>query len=253
MEFVSTKMAQSKIKQPEDRSLEELRRLCSSVLRDTFPVFRNAEIDACFYPYIGLTHTIRRKGPGWMVKISDHCRLAPRQVLEAVIMILGCKVMRRRPLQEYLRIYELFRNDPGIAAAVRERRIRKGRKHIASEAGRYYSLETIYRELNSAYFNNQIDIARIGWGFRRSRSRMGHYDPAHHTITLSPVLDAPGVPGFVVRYIVYHEMLHAVFETNSVGVRKRYHHGEFRRAERAYPDFARAKKFLGEYCRKLRR
>ena len=72
---------------------------------------------------------------------------------------------------------------------------------------------------------------------------MGHYDPAHHTITLSPVLDAPGVPGFVVRYIVYHEMLHAVFETASAGVRKRHHHAEFRRAERAFPDFARAKKF----------
>ena len=251
MEFLLTKMAQSKKKQPEDRNLTELRWLCSSVLRDTFPVFRNAEIDARFYPYIGLTHTIRRKGRGWMVKISDHCRLAPRQVLEAVIMILGCKVMRRRPLQEYLRIYELFRNDPGIAAAVRERRIRKGRKHIASEAGRYYSLEAIYRELNLAYFNSQIDIARIGWGFRRSRRRMGHYDPAHHTITLSPVLDAPGVPGFVVRYIVYHEMLHAVFEATSAGVRKRHHHAEFRRAERAYPDFARAKKFLARMSSRL--
>jgi hypothetical protein len=251
MEFLFRKMAQSKSKQPEDRNLTELRWLCSSVLRDTFPIFRNAEIDACFYPYIGLTHTIRRKGRGWMVKISDHCRLAPRQVLEAVIMILGCKVMRRRPLQEYLRIYELFRNDPGIAAAVRERRIRKGRKHIASEAGRYYSLEAIYRELNSAYFNSQIDIARIGWGFRRSRRRMGHYDPAHHTITLSPVLDAPGVPGFVVRYIVYHEMLHAVFEATSAGVRKRHHHAEFRRAERAYPDFARAKKFLARMSGRL--
>jgi len=244
-------MAQSKTKQPEDRNLTELRWLCSSVLRDAFSVFRNAEIDACFYPYIGLTHTIRRKGRGWMVKISDHCRLAPRQVLEAVIMILGCKVMRRRPLKEYLRIYELFRNDPGIAAAVRERRIRKGRKHIASEAGRYYSLEAIYRELNLAYFNSQIDIARIGWGFRRSRRRMGHYDPAHNTITLSPVLDAPGVPGFVVRYIVYHEMLHAVFEATSAGVRKRHHHAEFRRAERAYPDFARAKKFLARMSSRL--
>ena len=253
MELLSTKMVQSKTKGQEDKNLAELRWLCSSVLRNAFPMFRDAEIDACFYPYIGLTHTVRRKGSGWIVKISDHCRQAPREVLEAVIMILGCKVMRRRPLQEYLRIYELFRNDPGIAAAVRERRIRKGRKHIAGEAGRYYSLETIYRELNSAYFNNQVDIAKIGWGLRRSRSRLGHYDPAHHTITLSPMLDAPGVPGFVVRYIAYHEMLHAVFEDTSAGGRKRYHHAEFRRAERAFPDFIRAKKFLGEYCRKLRR
>ena len=244
---------QSKASGQENNTRTELQWLCRSILREAFPLFRNTDVDACFYPYIGLTHTIRRKGPGWIVKISDHCRKAPRQVLEAIVMILGYKVMRRRPLQAHLRTYELFRRDPDIAEAVRERRIRKGRKHIAGETGRYYSLETIYRELNSAYFNNQIDIAKIGWGLRRSRSRLGHYDPVHHTITLSPVLDAPGVPGFVVRYIAYHEMLHAVFEDTSAGGRKKYHHAEFRRAERAFPDFMRAKKFLGEYCRKLRR
>jgi hypothetical protein len=209
-------------------------------------------MDASFYPYIGLTHTIRRSDSGWVVRISDHCRHAPRQVLEAIIMILGCKVMRRRPRQDYVRTYELFRNDPGIEEAVRERRVRKGRKHIGGEAGRHYSLGNIYRDLNRVYFNDQIDIARIGWGLRRSRKRMGHYDPAHHTITLSPVLDAPGVPGFVVQYIVYHEMLHALFESTSAGARKRHHSGEFRRAEQAFPDFARAKKFLGEYWSKLR-
>ena len=81
---------------------------------------------------------------------------------------------------------------------------------------------------------------------------MGHYDPAHHTITLSPVLDAPRVPEFVVRYIVYHEMLHALFESDFARRRKRHHSAEFRRAEKSFPDFAKAKKFLGEYCSKLR-
>ena len=43
-----------------------------------------------------------------------------------------------------------FETIPALTEAVRERRIRKGRKQIAGEAGRHYSLETIYRELNSA-------------------------------------------------------------------------------------------------------
>jgi hypothetical protein len=252
MEFMSTKQFQSAVREQEDNSLTELQWLCRSVLRDAFPDFRNADIDAAYYPYIGLTHTIRRKRPGWIVRISDHCRHAPRQVLEAIVMILGCKVMRRRPRQEYLRTYRLFRRDPGIEEAVRMRRKMRGRKHLGGEAGRHYSLGEIYRELNSIYFNNQIEIAGIGWGLRRSRKRMGHYDPAHHTITLSPVLDAPAVPAFVVQYIVYHEMLHAVFENASGPGRKRHHFAEFRRAEEAFPHFASAKKFLGEYCSKLR-
>jgi hypothetical protein len=252
MESMSSNNLQCTAGRREDTDLPELQWLCRSVLRNAFPDFRAAEINVAFYPYIGLTHTIRRKGRGWMIRLSDHCRHAPMQVLEAIVMILGCKVMRRRPRQEYLRTYELFRRDPGIEEAVRERRARKGRKHLAGEAGCHYSLGEIYRELNRVYFNNQVEIARIGWGLRRSRNRMGHYDPAHHTITLSPVLDAPGVPAFVVHYIVYHEMLHAVFENASARGRKKHHSAEFRHAEGAFPHFASAKKFLGEYCSKLR-
>ena len=101
-----------------------------------FPVFRNAGIEACFYPYIGLTHTIRRKGSKWMVRISDHCRFAPRPVLEAIVMILGSKIVRRRPPRKFLEAYESFRNDPMVVESVRERRRLKGRKHIASDAGK---------------------------------------------------------------------------------------------------------------------
>jgi predicted metallopeptidase len=82
---------------------------------------------------------------------------------------------------------------------------------------------------------------------RRSRGRLGHYDPVHNTITLSPVLDEAGVPRFVVRYIVYHEMLHAIFESTCSGGIKRHHTSEFRRAEKAYPEFAAARDFLREY------
>jgi hypothetical protein len=234
----------------EDQNPATLQWLCRSLLRAAFPVFQNASIDARFYPYIGLTHTIRRKGSTWILRISDHCRHAPRPVLEAIIMILGSKVMRRKPRRAFLRTYELFRKDPWVSEAVRERRRRRGRKQFAGDGGSHHCLREIYREVNGRYFDNQIELARIGWGRRESWDRLGHYDPAHHTVTLSPALDSPSVPRFVVRYIVYHEMLHALFEGTSSGGPKRHHPPEFRRAERAYPDFAKAKKFLREYCGK---
>ncbi len=225
----------------------ELQWLCRSILQEASPAFRGVEICACFYPYIGLTHTIRRKGTMWVVRISDHCRHAPVPILEAIIRILACKVMRRRPRQHYLQAYDSYRNDQWIEQAVRERRLRKGRKQIANESGKHHSLQEIYLELNHQYFNDQIEIRRIGWGLRRSRGRLGHYDPVHNTITLSPALDEAGIPRFVVRYIVYHEMLHAIFENTSSGRFKRHHTSEFRRAEKAYPDFAVAQDFIREY------
>jgi hypothetical protein len=236
----------------ENESLPALQHLCRSVLQSAFPAFREGKIDACFYPYIGLTHTMRRRGSSWVIRISDHCRKAPRPVLEAIVRILACKVMHRKPHLKYLEIYAGFRNDPSIIEAVRERRLLRGRKRLAVGTGICHSLEDIYREVNSRYFNNQADIEKIGWGMRKSWNRLGHYDPVHHTIIISPALDAPDVPDFVVRYIVYHEMLHSIFEDTLSRSKNRHHPSGFRRAERAYPDFARAKKFLREYCGRRR-
>jgi hypothetical protein len=237
----------------ENNSQELLQYICRSVLPHFSPFFQNTNIDACFYPYIGLTHTIRRKGSIWIVRISDHCRHAPRPVLEAIVAILAYKIMRKKPGRKHRNAYEIFRNSPSVLESVRKRRLQKGRKRIASNEGKCHSLRMIHQEINSRYFNNQIEINRIGWGFRISWARLGHYDPVHHTITLSPVLDSPRVPNFVVSYIVYHEMLHAIFEDASARRAQKHHPPEFRRIEKAYPDYDRAKKFLMEYCRNRKR
>jgi hypothetical protein len=234
--------------QEQEDASAELQWICRSVLHAISPNFREMELDVCFYHYIGLTHTIRRKGKKWVIRISDHCKLAPAQVLESIIVILGCKVLRKKPPRRSLEIYDSFRKSPSIDSAVRKRRLLKGRKHFASETGTHHSPGAIYRELNASYFSDQIEIQRIGWGRRNSWSRLGHYDPLHQTITLSPVLDSARVPDFVVRYLVYHEMLHAVFQDTH-----RHHPSEFRRAESAYPDYARAKKFLKEFCARRRK
>jgi len=227
-----------------------LQTLASSILPANFPLFRKGEIEATFYPYIGLTHTIRRKGTTWVVRISDHCRHAPEPVLEAILMILACKVARKRPQPQHRHEYELFRKDSVVVEAVRQRRLLKGKKQIAKKTGKHHSLREIYREINQSYFNNQVDIEKVGWGMRKGLTRLGHYDPVHHTITISPTLDSPAVPKFVLSYVLYHEMLHAVFETESSGRIRTHHSPEFRRAETAYPDFSKAKNFLGNFCRK---
>jgi len=244
--------AAPEVKKRQDSASEDLQWLCRSLLRQSFQGLHNAEIDACFYPYIGLTHTIRRKDSAWMIRVSDHCRHAPAVILEAIIMMLGCKIMRRTPQRKHVQAYAQFRKNPQIMDAVRERRLHKGKKYMAGETGRCHSLREIYQELNDRYFNNQIEINRIGWGFRKSRARLGHYDPVHHTITLSPLLDSAAVPRYVVCYILYHEMLHAIFEADSSGWLQRHHPAEFRRAEKAYPDYAKARKFLRDYGSRLR-
>ena len=227
----------------------KLQWLCRSVLQASFPAFRNADVEAEFYPYVGLTHTLRRKNTKWILRISDHCRDAPASVIEAIVRILACRVMRRKPPRKIEETYERFRRDPATENAVRSRRAVKGRKQFSGKPGKYHSLRKIYRELNDRYFNNQIEINRIGWGLRKGRGRLGHYDPVHNTITLSPLLDAPDVPSYVVRYVVYHEMLHALFGDARAGSARRHHPRDFRQTEKAYPDYTKAKKFLDDFSR----
>lgn len=218
------------------------------VLRSASQTFQKAEVVASYYPYVGLTHTIRKQRGRWVIRISDHCRKAPRPVLEAIIQILACKILRRRPPQAAMEIYEGFRQTPEIEAAVRARRLERGRKRISSSNGVYHSLQDIFGELNAQYFNEQLEVSRIGWGPHPSWGRLGHYDSTHRTITVSPVLDSPKVPKSVVSYLVYHEMLHALFDTGGSS-RERHHPPEFRRTERGWPGYADTKKFLDLFCR----
>jgi len=226
---------------------EQLQQYCISVLQSAFKAFRNSDIRVSFYPYIGLTHTLRRTKNVWVLRISDHCLCAPSPVIESVVLILGYKVMRRKPPRKSLEAYERFRRDPEVESAVRNRREIKGRKLFSNTPGKHHSLRKMYDELNERYFNGQIEIKRIGWGLRKARGRLGHYDPIHHTITLSPALDSPNVPSYVVRYVVYHEMLHALFGDMSGRDSLKHHPRQFRHTEIAYPDYASAKVFLEKF------
>jgi hypothetical protein len=222
--------------------------ICRRTLRSRFSEFRDREIEATFYPYVALTHRIRKKGGAWILRVSDHCRDAPVEVLEAIALILGCKIQRRRPPEDVSETYARFCGRPEMQQRVRERRLARGRKLMRAPDGRYHSLEVIFADINRRYFNDQIEVNRLGWGLRPAWRRLGHYDPLHQTITLSPVLDSPEVPAYVISYILYHEMLHVLFDEGRQPGR-RHHPDEFKRTETAYPDYGEAKNFLREFCR----
>jgi hypothetical protein len=222
--------------------------VCRETLRAMFPSFRNVEISASFYPYVGLTHTIRKHGSAWILRVSDHCVCAPHRVLQAIAILLACRVLRRRAPEEWVRVYKEFCQAPLVDASVRERRLLRGKK-VMRTAGRHHALRVYCEELNRRFFDGQIEVARIGWSRNRSWSRLGHYDPLHRTITISAVLDSPIVPPMVLSFLVYHEMLHAVFDAEQAGSRRSHHPRAFRAAEHSYPDYAAATEFLSEFCR----
>jgi hypothetical protein len=80
-------------------------------------------------------------------------------------------------------------------------------------------------------------------------------------VRIHPVLDQPLVPEWFVRFILFHELLHAELDTSgasagfeappATGARRRFHGPEFRRRERAYPDYRRALEWERRHVRAL--
>ncbi len=110
--------------------------------------------------------------------------------------------------------------------------------------GRVHDLQAIFDELNTRYFAGRIDAA-IGWGReapdRRRRSiKMGPYFHDARVVKIHPSLDREEVPEFFVAFVVFHEMLHQAEPPRIIGGRRVSHTPEFRRLERAYPDYDKA-------------
>jgi len=71
---------------------------------------------------------------------------------------------------------------------------------------------------------------------------LGSFDPETRIVRVHPVLDQPFVPRFFVRYVLFHELLHAALDgqEKSRAGRRRHHGPRFRQAENAYVDYERA-------------
>ena len=101
--------------------------------------------------------------------------------------------------------------------------------------------------MNLQEFNNELSL-KITWGRRTRRKRAqssiryGSYDSTTWTITIHPALDSESTPVEFVKYVVFHEMLHAVIPPVKAGGKLRFHPPEFRMREKQYPGFHRMQK-----------
>lgn len=129
---------------------------------------------------------------------------------------------------------------------------------LSDSRGRYIDLQELYDQENLASFGGRLSIP-IAWFpipcYRRiSHITFGTYDKTLHLIRINGILDHPEVPLSFVRFIVYHEMLHAdcqaVFDRNG---RLCVHNREFKRREALHPLYPFAKQFEKESLKFFKR
>jgi len=225
---------------------KELNRIFEEVHRKHFARL-NRRVEARFYPYRSLRHTVEWNTRRISARVSMHFKHAPRHILEILALILFSKVYRQKVQNQLRKIYRIYsqdlqRNLPVLPARSLER---------YQPYGKYHNLEKIFKELNHTHFNDQIYVAKIGWSIKKSYRRIGFYDTRRKLLVISNVFDNHRVPVKVVEFLVYHEMLHVVIPEQVGKSRRILHPPEFRRLERAFPDYFSINRWIKANLSKL--
>ena len=202
------------------------------------------ELKVEFFAFANVNNTIRLRNGRLLVRLSDLLEGAPNIVLKAIAHILLAK-MYRHPIdrthaaryRKYVASHEIVRK----AHLVRQMR---GRKLLRSPRGHFYDLDAVFEDLNTRFFYGLMARPRMSWSQAKTRRILGHYDPAHNAIIISRIFDHPGVPSYVLEYIVYHEMLHLKHPVKLRGSRRCVHSPEFQREEKLFPRMVDANAFL---------
>ncbi|HSE38575.1 MAG TPA: M48 family peptidase [Blastocatellia bacterium] len=223
---------------------ENLEALFDEALRALVKKQPIPKVEARFYPYAGLSSTIRLRQGRVFARVSDILKGSPREVLFALACILVAKLYRLKASKVHERVYKEYTLNPPIVDASHAARRRRGYKLTSSSRGKAYDLAELFSDLNTRYFAGSLDRPFLSWSRRPTRRVLGHHDHVHRAIIISSTLDKAAVPRFVVEYVLYHEMLHVKHPARIVSGRTVYHGRAFRDEERLFERFDEALKWL---------
>ena len=202
------------------------------------------ELKVEFFAFANVNNTIRLRNGRLLVRLSDLLEGAPDAVLRAIAHILLAKMYRKPIDRSQSARYRKYVGSHDIVRKAHLVRQMRGRKHLRSPKGHYYDLDDIFEDLNTRFFYGLMARPRMSWSQTKTRRILGHYDPAHNAIIISRIFDHPGVPGYVLEYIVYHEMLHLKHPVKLRGSRRCVHSREFQAEEKLFPRVDDANAFL---------
>jgi hypothetical protein len=231
---------------------ESAQEIFARIFREYRPRTPLAGIDLVFKRYANANSAIAWRDSRLDVKLSDLWQGAPAQVVEALAHILIAKMFRKEAPPSASSTYRRWLNRQDVRRSMQLVKQIRGRKYVSGPEGKTWNLETIFEELNGKYFGGLMARPDLGWSRRPSRTTLGHYDPSHHAIILSSLMDDPAVNRLVVEYVLYHEMLHLKHPVDHRGARRRVHTRPFRDEEKLFEGLDEAKEILKKLCASAR-
>jgi len=227
-------------------TVEEIYARVFQLLRPRTPL---PEILVRYKKYANANSRISLHDGRLLVEMSDLLQPAPAPIQEALASVLLAKLFGKPPDGDCLAQYRHYLNRADVRRNLHSAKRERGRKAYSDPRGAVYDLTKIFSAINEQYFHGLLAAPAMGWSLRPSRTILGHYDPSHHVIVLSRSLDSIEAPESAVRFVMFHEMLHLRYPTESRGARRCVHTPEFKKAERAFAEYAEAKDALKKLVR----
>ena len=186
-----------------------------------------------FYPYASLVHTIRLREDVAHVRLSDLLRPA-----------LLARLYRRRAPRGLVETYRNFSLARGPRRRVLRVRRARGRQLASRSQGQFHNLARMFARLKRRYFSARLRRPQLGWSLRAWRTQLGCFEPGLNQIVINARLDRASVPAFAAEYVLFHEMLHVKHPMRAASCGLQSHSAEFRREERRFAQYERARRFL---------
>ena len=209
-------------------------------------------VSARFHPYAELKHTWCSAEGHIEFKVSDYLEGSLNEVLESMAWYLLCRAFRRRCPEGKADRYLAYARSSELWARNKDRYLSRARSLSFDPRGEVRDLDTVFRYVNSFYFQGELPYPTLAWSAESPRARLGFYFAPLNLLAANRVLDSERVPRYVLEFVVYHELLHHV---NAGGrpARKRVHHTKsFREQEMAFSHYEDAERWLRKLVRERR-
>ncbi|MBI4456010.1 MAG: hypothetical protein HY644_08945 [Acidobacteria bacterium] len=233
-------------------SNEELTELALQIYVDQQRRKPALPLEAQFYPYANLNHTVRLRCGKIFFRISDVMQDAPRWALRAIIAILLLKLNHRKITPELQATYRSYAGSQEVRHRIHQIRRQRAQKLLSLNNGKYFDLRTTFDRLNRQYFQSSLRVSLLTWSARKTRRTLGHYDHFHDAIVISRSLDTEWVPLLLFEFILFHEMLHAYSGERYHNGKRYAHHREFRIREKTFHRYREAQELMKQFSARIR-
>lgn len=185
---------------------------------------------------------------GFTLRLHQQFLAAPEPVIYSLAQFIqGARGKETIPLKRF--VYEtIMWTNRCLDTGKRRQRIHKGE---------WYDLLQLYNTLNKKYFDNRLSLTVTWFGSKKRKAptrsmQIGLFDDTTQTAQVHSILDHQLVPKYVVEYVLFHEMVHALCpaEISDQG-RVIVHTETFRIKEEQYPLHEKAEGWLKNNLGKL--